>query len=71
MGQRKRGSARVQDPAERAVVTTLFDFVRAMVETGATDTEVIATLSKLMHSGRVKLVGEFQEPHLQASQLSA
>ena len=71
MGQREHGSPRVQDPAERTVVTTLFELVGAMVEAGATDTEVIATLSKLMHSGRVKLVGEFQEQHLQAGPQSA
>jgi hypothetical protein len=71
MRRRKRGLAGAEDPAESAVVTTLFDIVRAMVEAGATDTEVVTTLSRLMHSGRVKLIGEFQEHHLQASQQSA
>lgn len=40
--------------AQRTLVTTLFDLVGALVDDGATDAEVIATLSGLANSGRIR-----------------
>ena len=49
----------------RTVVTTLLELVHTLVDTGATDIEVVTTLGELMNSGRVKLTGEFRAPHIQ------
>lgn len=56
--------ATTQRATEGTVVTTLFYVVNALVEIGATDAEVIAALYGLLSSGRVRLIGEFQEHHI-------
>jgi hypothetical protein len=38
---------------------TLLDLVTAIVDSGATETEVVATVARLVNSGRVRLVGNF------------
>ena len=52
-------------PIKRTVVTTLLELVHALVDTGATDIEVVTTLGELLNSGRVKLIGEFRASHIQ------
>jgi hypothetical protein len=38
---------------------TLLDLVTAIVDSGATESEVVATVARLVNSGRVRLVGNF------------
>ena len=64
MGEQTLALATTQRPTERTLVTTLFEVVGALVATGATDAEVIAVLRSMLRSGRVRLVGEFQEHHI-------
>ncbi len=40
--------------------TTLLDLVQAIVDTGASEREVVATVTRLVNSGRVQLVGAFR-----------
>jgi hypothetical protein len=39
---------------------TLLDLVTAIVDSGATESEVVATVARLVNSGRVRLVGNFR-----------
>ncbi len=48
---------------QQTLVTTLFDLARALVDDGATDAEVIATLRGLVNSGRVRLGPEAALDH--------
>ncbi len=52
-------------PITRTVVTTVLELVHALVDTGATDIEVVTTLRELMNSGRVKLIAEFRASQIQ------
>ena len=67
MREQPFGLASARFSAGETVVTTLFELVGALVDTGAGDAEVIATLRELVNSGRVRLVGEFREPHIEES----
>ncbi len=51
-------------PAQQAITTTLFDLICALAYEGASDAEVISILSDLVSSGRVRLIGQFREPHI-------
>jgi len=39
---------------------TLLDLVTAIVDSGATEAEVVTTVARLVNSGRVRLVGNFR-----------
>ncbi len=43
-----------------AQTLTLLDLVTAIVDSGATEVEVVATVARLVNTGRVKLVGNFR-----------
>ncbi len=44
---------------------TLLDLVSALADSGASDKEVIGAIVHLVNSGRVRLIGQFCEAHLQ------
>jgi hypothetical protein len=43
-----------------APVTTLLDLVAAVSDSAKSETEVIATVTHLINSGKIRLVGNFQ-----------
>ena len=49
-----------------APTTTLFDLVAAVSDYAHSEAEVIATVSHLINSGRVRLVENFQGPDVAA-----
>lgn len=49
-----------QRALQTARVTTLLELVQAIAETGASDTEMVATVVELVASGRVRLIGSFR-----------
>ena len=51
-------------PAEARRVT-LLDLVAALGDFGASDKEVVWAVVHLVDSGRVRLIGQFREAHLQ------
>ena len=51
-------------PAQARRVT-LLDLVSALADSGASDKEVIGAIVHLVNSGRVRLIGQFCESHLQ------
>ena len=50
-----------QQPRTRV---TLLDLVAAVVDSAESDEEVIATVHHMLHSGRIKLVGQFRNRDL-------
>jgi hypothetical protein len=55
---RRRALAAAQ--SGRAQTLTLLDLVAAIVDSGASETEVVATVTRLVNQGRVRLVGNFR-----------
>lgn len=51
---------RIEDAPEQARTMTLLDLVRAIADTGASEDEVVATVTRLVNTGRVQLVGAFR-----------
>ncbi len=51
-------------PAQARRVT-LLDLVFALAESGASEVEVVWAITHLVNSGRVRLVGQFCEAHIQ------
>ncbi len=49
----------------RAQRITLLDLVAALADSGASETEVVWVIAHLVNSGRVRLVGQFREAHIQ------
>ncbi len=49
-----------KDNPKRARVTTLLDLVAAVAESAASDAEVVATVTHLINSGQIRLVGNFR-----------
>ncbi len=45
--------------------STLLDLVAALAESGASEVEVVRAITHLVNSGRVRLVGQFRETHIQ------
>jgi hypothetical protein len=45
---------------QKAPVTTLLDLVAAVSDSAKSETEVIATVTHLINSGKIRLVGNFQ-----------
>ncbi len=52
------------DQAQDTQPITLLDLVAAIAESGASETELIATVAHLAASGRVTLIGNFREADL-------
>ncbi len=48
-----------------ARTSTLLDLVAAVADSGATEGEVVWAIVHMVNSGRVRLVGEFREAHIQ------
>ncbi len=44
---------------------TLLDLVAAVADSGATEMEVVWAIVHMVNSGRVRLVGQFRETHIQ------
>ncbi len=44
---------------------TLLDLVAALADSGASEAEVVWAITHLVNSGRVRLVGQFREAHIQ------
>ncbi len=55
---------RGRHPAQARPVT-LLDLVAALAESGASEVEVVWAITHLVSSGRVRLVGQFCEAHIQ------
>ncbi len=53
-------------PAQARRVT-LLDLVAALADSGAGEAEVVWAITHLVNSGRVRLVGQFREAHIQIS----
>ncbi len=53
-------------PAQARRVT-LLDLVAALADSGAREAEVVCAITHLVNSGRVRLVGQFREAHIQIS----
>ncbi len=51
-------------PAQARQVT-LLDLVAALADSGASEDEVVWAIVHLVNSGRVRLVGQFREAHIQ------
>ncbi len=51
-------------PAQARRVT-LLDLVAAVAESGANEVELVWAITHLVNSGRVRLVGQFREAHIQ------
>ncbi len=51
-------------PAQARRVT-LLDLVAALADSGASEVEVVWAITHLVNSGRVRLVGQFREAHIQ------
>ncbi len=51
-------------PAQARRVT-LLDLVAALADSGASEVEVVWAITDLVNSGRVRLVGQFCEAHIQ------
>ncbi len=57
---------RERHPAQARPVT-LLDLVAALADSGASEGEVVWAITHLVNSGRVRLVGQFREAHIQIS----
>ncbi len=44
---------------------TLLDLVAALADSGASEAEVVWAIMDLVNSGRVRLVGQFRQAHIQ------
>ncbi len=51
-------------PAQARQVT-LLDLVAALADSGAREVEVVWAITHLVNSGRVRLIGQFREAHIQ------
>ncbi len=51
-------------PAQARRVT-LLDLVAALADSGASEKEVVWAIVHMVNSGRVRLVGQFRETHIQ------
>ncbi len=51
-------------PAQARRVT-LLDLVAALADSGASEAEVVWAITDLVNSGRVRLVGQFRQAHIQ------
>ncbi len=51
-------------PAQARRVT-LLDLVAALADSGASEDEVVWAIVHLINSGRVRLIGQFREAHIQ------
>ncbi len=51
-------------PAQARQVT-LLDLVAALADSGASEDEVVWAIVHLVNSGRVRLVGQFRQAHIQ------
>ncbi len=48
-----------------ARTSTLLDLVAAVADSGATEMEIVWAIVHMVNSGRVRLVGQFREAHIQ------
>ncbi len=51
-------------PAQARRVT-LLDLIAALADSGASEAEVVWAITDLVNSGRVRLVGQFRQAHIQ------
>ncbi len=50
---------KLEAKSQEARVTTLLDLVAAVAESAKTEAEVVATVTHLINSGQIKLIGNF------------
>ncbi len=50
---------KLEAKSQEARVTTLLDHVAAVAESAKTEAEVVATVTHLINSGQIKLIGNF------------
>jgi hypothetical protein len=60
MTEAARRQALVAAQSGQAQTLTLLDLVAAIVDSGANESEVVATVTRLVNQGRVRLVGNFR-----------
>ncbi len=58
--QTVRTLEKVDCKSQGARVTTLLDLVAAVAESAKTEAEVVATVTHLINSGQIRLIGNFQ-----------
>ncbi len=54
-----------EGPLREARRITLLDLVAVLADSGASEDEVVLAIVQLVNSGRVRLVGQFREAHIQ------
>ena len=53
-----------------ARTSTLLDLVGALADSGANEVEVVWAIVHMVNSGRVRLLGQFREAHIQTKEAS-
>ncbi len=51
--------------AKQAQTRTLLDLVVTLADFGMSDDEIVSSATRLVNSGRVRLVGQFRGAHIQ------
>ena len=52
------------NPCDEPQAVTLLELVKAVSEVSATENEVLATVTYMLNSGRVRLSGSFRDTHI-------
>ncbi len=65
--QAVRTLEKLEAKPQEARVTTLLDLVAAVAESAKTEAEVVATVTHLINSGQIRLIGNFQGADVRVS----
>jgi len=60
VGHAARTLDKVESQPQEVRVTTLLDLVAAVSESAKSESEVVATVTYLINSGKIRLIGNFQ-----------
>ncbi len=56
-------SEEIESQPNRSYTPTLLDLVAALVDSGMNDLEVVQSVTRLLNSRRVRLIGQFRDAH--------
>ena len=59
---------KIASQPKRSYSPTLLDLVASLVDSGMNDFEVVQSVTRLLNSQRVRLIGQFRNPHLEVAQ---
>ena len=65
--QAVRTLEKIKAKPQEARVTTLLDLVAAVADSAKTEEEVVATVTHLINSGQIKLIGNFRGADVRVS----